>query len=380
MKINSSIFKEYDVRGIYPDEIDGRIAYKIGGAFVKTLKLKPRNKIVAGRDRRRSSKPLADEFIKSVVDAGIDVIDVGTVSTPMMYFAINALKTAGGAMITASHNSLKYNGIKFAGKNAAPIGGKEIKKNLTSDVEKETLNVKKGKIRKIDISQKYHNEVYKNFKPSKKNRVAHSFDFDGDRLMVRSGKNTVRGDIIGGIIADAVAKKGDIVVYDLRCSRAVPEYLRNKGVRPIPGRAGHFNIKKLMGKKKAVFGMEITGHYYFKKFNYCESPEFGLRKIMEQIGKSGKSLKKLAKPFMKYHHSGVMNFPAGGWRRIIATMKKEYKNGAFNFTDGITAEFSNWWFNLRPSHTEPLIRLVIEANSKKLLGQKKKEIISKIKK
>ena len=185
------------------------------------------------------------------------------------------------------------------------------------------------------------------------------------------------------IIADAVAKKGETIIYDLRCSKAIPEYFRNKGVRALPSAVGHFNIKKMMRKNKAVFGMEITGHYYFKKFHYCESPDFGLRKLAESIAagkKAEKEIKELAAPFMKYWHSGVIDFPAkggvAGWEKIAAKLKKEYAGGAVNFMDGITVEFSNWWFNARPSNTEPLIRLVIEANSKNLMREKKEELFN----
>ncbi|HDH04030.1 MAG TPA: hypothetical protein ENH22_00725, partial [Candidatus Campbellbacteria bacterium] len=229
---------------------------------------------------------------------------------------------------------------------------------------------------------KYFGEVYKNFRRAEADKIPHSFDFDRDRLIVKDKKgNKIRGDIIGGIIADAVAKKGDAIVYDLRCSKAIPEYFRNKGIRTFPSMVGHFNIKKLMRKKNAVFGMEMTGHYYFKKFHYCESPDFGLRKLAESATtdkKTKKNINELAGPFMKYWHSEVINFPArkrlSDWKKTAAKLKKEYAGGAVNFMDGITVEFSNWWFNVRPSNTEPLIRLVMEANSKKIFEEKNREL------
>jgi phosphomannomutase len=185
----------------------------------------------------------------------------------------------------------------------------------------------------------------------------------------------LRGDIVGGIIGDAVAKKGDVIVYDLRCSHSIPRYFENKGIVAIPSRAGNYNIKKLMRKKKAVFGMEITGHYFFEKFSFCESPLYGLRILMEQADKTGKTLTELAKPFIKYNHSGVINFPAPRrTEKIIEKLKEKYRNGAQNSLDGLTIEFSNWWFNIRQSHTEPLIRMVVETSTPELLEQKKKEL------
>jgi len=199
-----------------------------------------------------------------------------------------------------------------------------------------------------------------------------SFDYDGDRLIIKN----MRGDIIGGILADIIAKKHDVIIYDLRCSHSIPEYFRNKGIKTIPSRVGHYNVKKLMREKKAVFGMEITGHYYFKDFHYCESPLYGLKILNEQK----KSLTELAKPFIKYFHSGIINIKFSNSNFQFSNLKEKYRNGAQNHLDGLTIEFSNWWFNIRPSHTEPIFTLVIEAKTSQLLEQKKKELLSQLKK
>jgi phosphomannomutase len=221
-------------------------------------------------------------------------------------------------------------------------------------------------IQKISIKKDYLRAVGKF-----KNNLPAKFDYDGDRLLIKN----FRGDIIGGILADIIAKKGNTIIYDLRCSHSIPEYFRNKGIRAIPCRVGHYNIEKLMREKKAVFGMEITGHYYFKEFHYCESPLYGLKILNEQT----KNLTELSKPFTKYFHSGIIDFPAKNGEKIIERLKEKYRNGVQNHLDGLTIEFSNWWFNLRPSHTEPILTLVIEAKNPQLLEQKKKEIISLLK-
>jgi phosphomannomutase len=377
--VNPSIFKEYDVRGKYPKELNEKVVYKIGQEFVKFLKLKAGDKIVVARDKRPSSPTLAKAFISGILDFGIDIIDIGATETPMLYFSVPFLKAKGGAMITASHIAKNHNGIKFVREKSEPISGLEIKQTFrpTSDVGKKTSDVKRGAITKINIKKDYLEVVYKDFNPGKKILIPHSFDYDGDRLIIKN----FRSDIIGGIIGDAVAKKGDTIVYDLRCSHTIPKYFENKGITAIPSRVGHFNIKKLMRARKAVFGMELTGHYYFKEFSFCESPLYGLRKLMEQMEKTGKTLAELTKPFMKYSHSGIINFSAkgGNFDKIISKLKERYKNGAQNFLDGLTVEFSNWWFNIRPSKTEPIIRLVVEAKSQKLLKQKKKELLAEIK-
>jgi len=177
--------------------------------------------------------------------------------------------------------------------------------------------------------------------------------------------------MLAAVLNKKIAKKGDIIVYDLRCTHAVPEYFRNKGIKAIPSKVGHYNIKKLMREKKAVFGLEITGHYYFGNFHYCESPLYGLKLLNERK----KSLTELAKPFTKYFHSGIINIKKSNLKSQISNLAEKYRNGAQSHLDGLTIEFSNWWFNIRPSHTEPILTLVIEAKTKALLEAKKKELM-----
>jgi len=228
------------------------------------------------------------------------------------------------------------------------------------------MKLQRGCVKKINIKKDYLKAIGKF-----KNKLPASFDYDGDRLLIKN----FRGDIIGAVLANILSKKGDSIVCDLRCSHAIAEYFRNKGIRTIPSKVGHYNIKKLMREKRAVFGMELSGHYYFKEFHYCESPLYGLKKLNEQT----KTLAELSKPFTKYFHSGIINFSAKNGEKIVEKLKEKYRNGAQNHLDGLTVEFSNWWFNLRPSHTEPLIELVVEAKTPELLEQKKKEVSALIK-
>lgn len=378
MKVNPNIFKEYDVRGKYPQEINAKVAYQIGRGFVKFLKLGKSGKIVIARDKRPSSPKLAKAFVSGVLDSGINVIDIGEATTPMLYFAVPFLKARGGAMITASHLAKNRNGIKFVREKSEPIGGLEIKQiiNLKNKPVKQ-----KGTHTKFNIKKDYLEAMLGNFKLNRIS-IPYSFDYDGDRLIVKGEDNKeIQGDIIGGIIGDSILKKGDVLVYDLRCSRRIPEYFENKGITAMPCKVGRPNIERIMRKKKAVFGMELVGHYHFKKFDYCLSPLYALKILIEQTEKTGKTLVELAKPFMKYCHSGVINFPAPRrTEKILEKLKEKYRNGAQNSLDGLTIEFSNWWFNVRQSHTEPLIRMVVETNTPELLEQKKKELMKKIKK
>lgn len=371
MAMNKNIFREYDVRGLYPNEINQKTAYLIAQGFASFLKLSAGDKISVGYDNRPSSPKLANAFILGLTDIGINVINVGKTTAPELYFSVPFLKASGGAMITASHNLKKYNGIKFVKNNTEPISGLEIKKSVGLKIKKEK---QKGSVKNFNINEEYKKVVFKDF--SSKRKINHSYDYDADRLIIKDKKgNQIRGDIIGGIVGSATAKKGDTIIYDLRCSRAIPEYFRNKGVKTIPCRVGHFNIKKLMRETDAVFGMEITGHYYFKKFNYAESPDFALRKLLEQIDKTGLSLNELVDQFSKYYHSGVINLKRPkDFEKIIKELKNKYPTGSQNEADGITIEFSNWWFNIRESKTEQVVRLTIEANTEKLLKEKEKEL------
>lgn len=392
MKIDLSIFKEYDIRGKYPEEINEKAVYKIAQGFVKFLKLKQGSKIVVGRDKRPSSPKLAKAFISGILDSGINVIDIGKITTPMLYWAAPFLKAEAGIMVTASHNPLKYNGLKFVRKNSEPVGGKDLQEiyRLTNNKQLATDNKKiKGVCKKVDVKKDYFGAVFKNYKPIeiKKLGISVDFDYDADRLIISDKNNRqIRGDIIGAIIAEAVAKKGDVIIYDLRCSHSIPKFFENKRIKMIPSRAGNYNVRKLMREKKSVFGLELTGHYYFKDFYYSDSPLYAMRKLLEQIKKTNKPLEELMKPFLKYSHSGIINIKKSNLNppkadqisNLIGKLKDKYKNGSQNFTDGLTVEFSNWWFNIRPSHTEPLIRLVVEANSPKLMEEKKKELLREI--
>lgn len=375
---NSAIFKEYDIRGKYPGEINRKTAFVLGIALVNYLKTK-NLKIVVARDRRPSSPLLAENFIKGAMAAGANITDIGQAMTPALYLSAFLLKQGAGVMITSSHNKLDFNGFKIINKAGAPLNMEDFKKNLNIKIGAR----EKGTYKKINFSERYKKETTKDLKPIKKTRISASFDYDADRLLISDkNKKRVRGDIIGAIIGDAITQKKDKIVCDLRCSRAVFEHFRNKGVRVILSKVGHYNIKKKMRETGAVFGMEISGHYYFKKFNYHEAPLYALGKLLEQTRENQRmKISEPFYPFEKFFHSGEINIPGLGGKnfgKAVEELKSYYRTGARNELDGLTAEFSNWWFNIRMSKTEPLTRLVIEANSPKLLEQKKKELVKKL--
>lgn len=411
MPIKKEIFKEYDIRGLYKKEINEKAAYLIGLHLPSFLK-KAKARVVVGRDTRTSSLSLSNAVIKGLTDAGADVFDVGETPSPFLYFAVAKLKLDGGLMITASHNALKYNGIKITRAGALPIGGEELQQ-LRSFIENRKVATKPaGQVKKINIDADYVqtalgglkgkrklkisfeksggpiDKLYKKItplisatKPGKPDLYA-SFDYDADRLIIKDkNKNIVRGDIIGGIVGDSILTKKDSVAFDVFCSLGVRRHFTNLGIKTLASKVGHYYLSKQLIKNKAKLGVEISGHYHFKYFPGFESPLFALRNVVEQMEKLGtKDINQTFTPFKNYYHSGVIKVDAKNLAQKINKLKDFYKTGAQSALDGLLVEYPNrWWFNIRPSNTEPIARLVVETNSPELLKEKIEEIRGLIK-
>lgn len=457
MMVNSSIFRAYDIRGIYPGEINANTAYLIGRAYVKFLNKKS-PKIVVGQDNRLSSPLLFKNLVQGIRDEGGNVIDIGLSTTPMLYFAVAYFKFDGGIEISASHNPSQYNGFKMVREKAIPIseksGIKEIKNLVLKGFqsarrplrEPSFKTTKKGKITEKAVLKEYVRFNLKKFdlkktKPSKiivdtANAVAgivvpeifkktnckiyhlyskldgsfpnHSpdpiikenlrelqkqvlgkianlgiaFDGDGDRVVFVDEKGQIiQGDFIIALLASMILKEnpGEKILYDVRSSNIIKEVIEKAGGRPIMGRIGHSFIKEKMRKENIIFAGELSGHYYHKNHYFCESPFFVLLKILEEISLTRKSISELIKPYQKYFHSGEINFKVKNKEKKIKELEKRFKAGSTSCLDGLRVDFKNWWFNIRSSHTEPVLRLVVEAKTKKLMEEKKKELIALIK-
>lgn len=446
-RLNPSIFKSYDIRGLYTDELDEEVAYKIGRAFVRFLNQSKAN-IAVGRDGRLSSPSLFKALVKGITEEGGKVIDVGLSSTPMLYFAVAQYKFDGGIEITASHNPSKYNGFKFVREKAIAIsentGLKEIK-NLVSKMEKSSSEKPKGKVIKKEILKDYikfnlkfvditkikplkmvidtanavpgivvremmlklpvkldhlfkeldgsfpnhppdplARENLKALQKEVKKRKADfgvAFDGDGDRIIFVDEKGEViSADLIFAYLAGLILKENpkEKILYDLRSSRVVPETIKESGGIPIIYKVGHSLIKEKMRQENIIFAGELSGHYYLRENYFFEAPFFVLLKILQEISRTEKNLSELIKPYKKYFHSGEIDFEVGDKEKIIKKMAKNYSQGKISYLDGIKVDFKDWWFNLRPSYTEPALRLNLEAKNKKLLEEKIKELTSLI--
>ncbi len=449
LKVNPSIFRAYDIRGVFPDEINEKFAYLLGKALVKFSQKKA---IIVGRDMRSSSDNLFISLAKGIKEQGVDVIDLGLCSTPLFNFALFSNKlTSFGVMITASHNPKEYNGFKIADRKLGSIGLKNGLEKIKKILEKEdfvSLAKKKGKTIKRNFLRAYQKKVFSlvdksllsDFKiiadcgngmafltlkgisqrinskiiflyPQPNGNFPHhqpnpiktetlkdlinkvrrekadlgvAFDGDADRVgFVDEKGNYVSADIIIILLAQELLKKypGGKVLYDLRSSRLVKEKIKEAGGIPLKSKVGRTFIIERMRKEKIIFGGELSCHFYFRDFYYSECPDLVLLKILEILKKKRKSFSQLIKSLKKYYQSGEINFRVKDKEKLIERLSKLYrKKTKQSFLDGLTCETKDWWFNLRPSNTEPLVRLNIEANTPELLKEKKEELIKIIKK
>ena len=416
------IFKAYDIRGIYGEQLNEDIAYKIGRAFAAYIG----SKIVVARDNRLSSDSLFEALTRGITDQGSDVYNIGLSTSPMFYFAVSNLVCDGGVIITASHNPPQYNGFKMVRSDAMPLSGEDGIDQIRQLVEENNFSSsKKGNIYPLDITDKYINSFeikkynlkvvvdtansvsglivnrmfsgvslfhlfseldgsFPNHEPNpleeeninelKKKVLEYgadvgiAFDGDGDRVFFVDEKGElISSDLVIALIAKLIDKK---VLYDLRCSNIIKETARDS----VMWRVGHSFIKKKMKDEDIFFGGEYSGHYYLKQgSSYFESPYFVIYKLFEAM--ENKKLSELIAPFKKYYHSGELNFEVKDKQSIIEKVEKNYSYGKITKIDGVRIDFDDWWFLLRGSNTEPILRLIVEAKSKELLDSKIKEIV-----
>lgn len=445
--MNPSIFKAYDIRGVYPEEINKEDAFKIGFATVKFLQaagsLKKKLSIVVGEDARNSSPTLRGAVVDAVTKAGADVYYIGQCTTPLFYFSVNKLKADGGIMVTASHNPPRYGGMKIVGVESSPIGVesglKEIEKwsqenlesakelgkieeaNLVSDyinfvIKKSGINHDAAKLKIVvdagngmtpivlkplfdklgfaylplyfeidcnfpnhspDISKPEALTVLKKNVIEQKADLGIAFDGDGDRIFFLDEKgDTIKAEYILALLfkhSGSFLRKPK-AVYDIRISRAVKELLGPKGIRSRPG---HSFIKQVMRINNVDLGGELSGHFFFSEMNYAESSMLAMLKIMRIISKAGKQISEIIGPFQKYWHSGEINIEIRDREliaRVFRRLKEKYKDGKLDELDGVTAEYPDWWFNVRASNTESILRLVVEADTKALMEEKVEEV------
>jgi len=442
MTFDKSIFKAYDIRGVVPDQLNPDIAYKIGYALAGVLKAKS---IAVGYDMRLSSDDLFESLARGINDNGVDVIDLGRISTDALYFGVGRFGYDGGVMITASHNPKEYNGFKVCRKNAEPLSGQDglnqvarfiadsgettkspnpgiiVRKDILDDYAAHCLSfIDISKIRPYTIVidagngmagetvppvlEKLPITVHRLFfeldgtfpnHPASpielenlldlQKKIAETgadfgvaFDGDADRMfLVDHDGRQVGGDMVTALVSKSLLQKhpGETILYNLICSHAVPELVEKLGGTAIRTRVGHALIKPLMKKHNSIFGGEHSGHFYFRDNWFADSGLIAFLVCLELLSVENRPLHEMIAEIDPFVRSGEINSRVDSIKDKIEEVAVAYHGGKQDREDGLTVEFDTFWFNLRPSNTEPLLRLNIEADNGDILEQQKSKLL-----
>jgi phosphomannomutase len=444
-RLDASIFKSYDVRGIYPSELNDDVAYRIGRCFVPLLGAR---RIAVGRDMRPSGTALFEAFARGASEAGADVVDIGLVSTDAIYFAVGKFGFDGGVMITASHNPANYNGMKFTRAQAEAISletGLSQIRDCAISGELPPPASKPGTISQRDVLDDFaahclsfvDRKTIKPFKvaidagngmagktvpyvfkslpcevlplffeldgtfpnhpasPIEPENMADlqaavkrhgcdlgaAFDGDADRMFIVDEKGQiVDGSTVTALVALNVLKHhpGAKILYNLICSRSVPELVARAGGVPIRSQVGHSIIKKTMREQDIVFGGEHSGHFYFKDNWYADSGMIALMQCLEVFSEAGVPPSEVIAPIDTRFRSGEINTHVDDVAAKLALIEQHYRDAQIDHLDGVTVSYPDWWMNVRPSNTEPLLRLNVEGDTRELMEHHRDEALALI--
>jgi phosphomannomutase len=445
--LDPKVFKAYDVRGLYPTELDEEGGYRIARAYVEEFE--PR-RIAVGRDTRLTSPGIASAVINGAADAGADVLDIGLVGTEMLYYAVGELALDGGVCVTASHNPKDYTGMKIVRRGALPVGGDSgLGEIRARALEGFGPAQKRGEVRSEDVWPGFVDKVlsfidpaaikplravvdgangmagvmlspvlerlpqldvvpcyfepdgsFPNHEPNPllpENReyvvartreegadLGVAYDGDADRcFFVDDSGEFVPGDFVTALLAESILEKepGAKVIYDVRASWAVPKTIEAAGGTPLVNRVGHAFIKHRMRKEQAAFAGEVSAHYYFRDFSQADSGVVPFLLMLELLSRRGRRLSELLRPFREHYFlTGEINTPVADVPLKLQELKEHYaaEGGTISHLDGISVDFEDWHFNVRPSNTEPLLRLNLEALSRELMEAKRDEVLALI--
>ena len=441
MQVDPSIFKAYDIRGVYPDPLNEEVAYAVGRSFVALLECE---EVVVGRDMRLSSPAIKEHLIRGLTEQGADVVDIGMVGTDQYYYACATLNRPG-LMVTASHNPPQYCGFKMVRDMPYLLSGDSGIQDLRRLVEEDGWGEPstQGQVRRQDVSQGFIDKVLElvdpaEMKPLKvvadtgngmvgpilqqvydrlpveligmyldpdgslpnhgldpmqpENRadlerrvtaegadIGFAFDGDGDRFFVVDDRgHFVPGDFVTALMGCYMLERdpGGKVVYDVRCSWAVPDLIREVGGTPIIERVGHSFLKPRIFEEGAIYAGELSGHYYFREFYGADSGVVPSLVMLEMLSKRGAKLSELLAPLEnKYYLSSEINSRVEDPAAKIEGLAKRYSDGKIERIDGISISFDDWHFNVRTSNTEPLLRLNLEAMSQAMMEDKRDEVL-----
>jgi len=441
-----TIFKAYDIRGIVPDQLDAEISYRIGRSAARFVAA---DTIVVGRDARPHSPALRDAMVRGLCDEGVDVVDLGLVATPMLYFAVDSLGADAGIMITASHNPAQYNGFKICLAHAVPVGEdsglREIEAGLPA-VESAPPVGEPGRVREANVTADYVQHVlavgsgrpslkvaidcgngmaavgleplldelsleterlyfepdgtFPNHEadPLKLENLADlraavkrtgadfgaAFDGDADRVFfVDEQGEPIAGDLMTGILARYQLERspGGLVLCDLRSSRAVAEEIEKAGGVAEICRVGHSFVKAQMRSTGAIFAGELSGHLYFRFSDTLVADDgiAGFVALLDVLAKEKRPLSEIVAPLRRYAASGEINSRVGDVGRVLEAIESEHRDApSVSKLDGLLVSYDDWWFNLRPSNTEPVLRLNLEADTPERMVEERDRMLARI--
>ena len=451
----AEIFKAYDIRGTYPDQMDSDTAYQIGRAYARVLaglagKRASELRIGLGRDMREQAPEMAGGYRGGMMAEGATVVDAGMVATEMLYWLVGAHRLDGGAMCTASHNPRSYTGVKLVkdgaialsgdegiqdirglldnGMGEAPGGGSVEDVDIYGDFQTAALDLidpeeveprrvladaahgmaapmvgplldklgldlvtsnwaADGEFPDIGPNPLLEENQREIIETARREKAELSIAWDGDAdrcFFIDEDLEFVAGDFLTALLADSILRKepGTTILYDVRASRAVRDTVEAAGGTAIMNRVGHSFIKKTMREKDGIFGGEVTGHYYFRENFYADNGFIPVLMLLELMSAKGQSLADLLAPLKaKYHISGEINTKVASMDVVngkLAGLSAKYAGGTVAHIDGVSVEYPEWHFNVRPSNTEPLLRLNLEAKTPELMAEKRDEVLAYI--
>jgi phosphomannomutase len=442
-----AIFKAYDIRGIVPDQLDAAQAYAIGRASARFLGVD--GEIAVGRDARTHSPELCGELIRGLTDEGANVVDLGLIATPILYYAVDHIGATGGVMVTASHNPGQYNGFKICRENAIPIGEasglKEIER-FAGEAAERPAAATPGSVRSVDAIAGYVDHAlavgagrpqlkvaidcgngmasiglepllrqlpleverlyfepdctFPNHEadPLKVENLADvseavrasgshfgvAFDGDADRaVFVDENGRPIASDLITAVLGRYRLKQdpGGLVLYDLRSSRAVAEEIEAAGGKAAMCRVGHSFVKAQMREQGAIFAGELSGHFYFR-FSPTLIADDGIAAFMallDVLAEEQRPLSEIVEPLRRYAASGEINSRVKDVGHVLEAVEAEHAGApVVSKLDGLLVRYDDWWFNLRPSNTEPVLRLNLEANTPEQMERERDRLLARI--
>jgi phosphomannomutase len=456
MAIDPGIFKAYDIRGLYGEQIDGDTALAIGRGFARVLsKLsgKPTTELSVGlgRDMRLTAPELAARYREGLLMEGVDVLDAGQVGTEMLYFLVGSRELDGGLMCTASHNPKAYTGAKLVRDGAIALSGdagiQDIRRAIEEGLDGDGPPPPRGTIGEVDVYEEFQAAALAMIDPDAvrplkvvvdggngmagpmvgpllerlglelietywtpdgdfpdhepnpllpENRkfiiekvretgadLGIAWDGDADRcFFIDDTGQFVDGDFLTALLAESLLRKtpGSAILYDVRASWAVPDTVKRAGGTAHMNRVGHAFFKTRMRKEGSLFGGEVSGHYYFRDFYCADSGTIPALLILEQLSRQGKRLSELLEPYReRYFISGEINSEVQDQQGKMRQISERYSDARQDWLDGVSISYEDWHFNVRPSNTEPLLRLCLESlRSREHMERARDEVLALI--